>query len=162
VADVIDPLGGSHVVEAMTDEIEGRAEQYIRKIDEMGGMVEAISKGYVQREIQDAAYAWQKRVETKEQVVVGVNAFKADDPPVTVMKVDPALEEQQVKRLKEFRAARNATATKQALEAVRAAAKGKDNLMPPILAAVKAQATLGEVSDALRDVFGEYRETVVL
>ena len=162
VADVIDPLGGSHVIEAMTDEIEGRAEQYIRKIDEMGGMVEAISKGYVQREIQDSAYAWQKRVESKEQVVVGVNAFKAEDPPVPVLKIDPALEEQQVKRVKEFRAARNATATKQALEAVRAAAKGQDNLMPPILAAVKAQATLGEVSDALRDVFGEYRETVVL
>jgi methylmalonyl-CoA mutase N-terminal domain/subunit len=162
VADVIDPLGGSYVVEAMTDEIEGRAEQYLRKIDEMGGMVEAISKGYVQREIQDAAYAWQKRVESKEQVVVGVNAFKAEDPPVTVMKIDPALEEQQVKRLQAFRAARNGTATKQALEAVRAAAKGTENLMPPILAAVKAQATLGEVSDALRDVFGEYRETVVL
>jgi methylmalonyl-CoA mutase, N-terminal domain len=162
VADVIDPLGGSYVVESMTDEIETRAQEYIRKIDEMGGMVQAISKGYVQREIQDSAYAWQKKVETKEQVVVGVNAYKAEDPPVTVMKVDPALEAQQVARLKKFREARNATATKQALEAVRAAAKGKENLMLPILAAVKAQATLGEVSDALRDVFGEYRETVVL
>jgi methylmalonyl-CoA mutase N-terminal domain/subunit len=162
VADVIDPLGGSYAVESMTDEIEGRAQEYIRKIDEMGGMVQAISKGYVQREIQEAAYAWQKRVEAKEQVVVGVNAFRADDPPVTVMKVDPALEERQVARLREFRAARAEVATRQALDAVRAAAKGKENLMPPILAAVKAQATLGEVSDALRDVFGEYRETVVL
>src|SRR5512133_2825810 len=162
VADVIDPLGGSYVVEAMTDEIEGRAQEYIRKIDEMGGMVQAISKGYVQREIQEAAYAWQKRVESKEQVVVGVNAYKAEDPPVTVMKVDPALEAQQVARLKTFRAGRSATATKQSLEAVRAAAKGKEHLMPPILAAVKAQATLGEISDALREVFGEYRETVVL
>ncbi|HEX9241111.1 MAG TPA: methylmalonyl-CoA mutase family protein [Anaeromyxobacter sp.] len=161
-ADVIDPLGGSYFVEAATDEIEGRAEQYIRKIDEMGGMVQAISKGYVQREIQDAAYAWQKRVESKEQVVVGVNAFKADDPPVTVMKVDPALEEQQTKRLAAVRAARDQGATTRALEAVRAGAKGKENLMLPILAAVKAQATLGEISDALREVFGEYRETVVL
>jgi methylmalonyl-CoA mutase N-terminal domain/subunit len=162
VADVIDPLGGSWAVEAMTDEIEGRAQEYIRKIDEMGGMVQAISKGYVQREIQEAAYAWQKQVEAKEQVVVGVNAFKADDPPVTVMKVDPALEERQVASLKAFRAKRSAGAVKQALDAVRAAAKGKENLMLPILAAVKAEATLGEVSDALRDVFGEYRETVVL
>src|SRR5512146_2880735 len=114
VADVIDPLGGSYVVESMTDEIEARAEQYRRKIDEMGGMVQAISKGYVQREIQEAAYAWQKQVESKEQVVVGVNAFKAEDPPVTVMKVDPALEARQVARLRRFRDGRNATATKQA------------------------------------------------
>jgi methylmalonyl-CoA mutase N-terminal domain/subunit len=162
VADVIDPLGGSWAIEALTDEIEGRAREYLRKIDEMGGMVHAISKGYVQREIQDAAYAWQKQVEAKERVVVGVNAYKADDPPVTVMKVDPALEAQQAARVKKLRAARDATAAKQALEAVRAAARGKDNLMVPILAAVKAKATLGEISDALREVFGEYRETVVL
>jgi methylmalonyl-CoA mutase, N-terminal domain len=162
VADVIDPFGGSYVVESMTDEIEARAEEYIRKIDDMGGMVHAISKGYVQREIQEAAYAWQKRVEAKEQVVVGVNAFKADDPPVTVMKVDPEGEARQVAKLKAFRAGRNATATKQALDDVRAAAKGTENLMPKLLAAVKAEATLGEISDALREVFGEYRETVVL
>jgi methylmalonyl-CoA mutase N-terminal domain/subunit len=162
VADVIDPLGGSYVVESTTDEIEARAEVYIRKIDEMGGMVQAISKGYVQREIQEAAYAWQKRVEAKDRVVVGVNAFRSDDPPVTVMKVDPALEERQAARLKAFRAARSADAARQATEAVRAAAKGKENLMPAILAAVKAKATLGEISDALREVFGEYRETVVL
>ncbi len=125
-------------------------------------MVHAISKGYVQREIQDAAYAWQRQVEAKQQVVVGVNAFRSDDPPVTVMKVDPALEERQVARLQAFRRERNGTAAKQAVDAVRAAAKGTDNLMPLILAAVKAEATLGEISDALRDVFGEYRETVVL
>ena len=162
VADVIDPLGGSWAVEALTDEIDARASAYIEKIDGMGGMVQAISKGWVQREIQEAAYAWQKQVEAKEQVVVGVNAFQSDDPPVTVMKVDPALEEHQVSRLRRFRAARSGTAAKQALDGVRAAAKGKDNLMVAILAAVKAQATLGEISDALRDVFGEYRETVVL
>ena len=162
VADVIDPLAGSWAVEALTDEIEGRAEEYLRKIDEMGGMVQAISKGYVQREIQEAAYAWQRQVEAKEQVVVGVNAFKSDDPPVTVMKVDPAVEARQVERVQAFRAKRSGAAAKQAVDAVRAAARGKDNLMPPILAAVKAQATLGEISDALRDVFGEYRESVVL
>jgi methylmalonyl-CoA mutase, N-terminal domain len=161
-ADVIDPFGGSWAVEAMTDEIEGRALAYIQKIDELGGMVQAISKGYVQREIQDAAYAWQRQVEQKEQVVVGVNAYQAEDPPITVMKVDPAGEAQQVARVKALRARRNGTAAKQAVDAVRAGAKGTDNLMPLILAAVKAEATLGEISDALRDVFGEYRETVVL
>jgi methylmalonyl-CoA mutase N-terminal domain/subunit len=162
VADVIDPLGGSWAVEAMTDEIEGKAQVYLSKIDELGGMVQAISKGYVQREIQDAAYAWQRQVEAKEQVVVGVNAFKAEDPPVPVMKVDPALEASQVESLKRFRAERNNLAAKQAVDAVRSAARGKENLMPHIVAAVRAEATLGEISDALRDVFGEYRETVVL
>ncbi len=162
IADVIDPLGGSWAIEAMTDEIEGRAEQYIAKIDELGGMVQAISKGYVQREIQDAAYAWQRSVETKEQVVVGVNAYRAEDPKVTVMKVDPALETQQVARVKAFRARRHQAAARQAVDAVRAGAKGTENLMPLILAAVKAEATLGEICDAMRDVFGEYRETVVL
>jgi len=161
-ADIIDPLGGSWAIEAMTDEIEGRALVYIQKIDEMGGMVHAISKGYVQREIQEAAYAWQRQVEAKEQVVVGVNAFKSDDPPVPVMKVDPALETRQVERLQAFRAKRGQAGVSAALEAVRAGAKGKDNLMPLFLAAVKAEATLGEISDALRDVYGEYRETVVL
>ena len=139
VADVIDPLGGSWAIEAMTDELEGRAEQYIKKIDELGGMVQAISKGYVQREIQDAAYAWQRSVEQKAEIVVGVNAYKAEDPPVTIMKIDPALEAQQVARLKAFRARRDNVAAKQAVDAVRAGAKGTDNLMPLILAAVKAQ-----------------------
>jgi len=162
VADIIDPLGGSYAIEAMTDEIEGRAEAYIAKIDELGGMVHAISKGYVQREIQEAAYAWQRQVEAKEQVVVGVNAFRSDDPPVPVMKVDPALETAQVERLKAFRARRSAAGAKAALEAVRAAAKGTENLVPFLVAAVKAEATLGEISDVLREVFGEYRETVVL
>jgi methylmalonyl-CoA mutase, N-terminal domain len=162
VADVIDPLGGSYAIEAMTDEIEGRAEAYIRKIDEMGGMVHAISKGYVQREIQEAAYAWQRQVEAKEHVVVGVNAYRSDDPPVPAMKVDPALETRQVERLQAFKAARSQGAVKAALDAVRAGAKGKENLVPLFLTAVKAEATLGEISDALRDVYGEYRETVVL
>jgi methylmalonyl-CoA mutase, N-terminal domain len=162
VADVIDPLGGSWAIEAMTDEIEGKAVEYIAKIDGMGGMVEAISQGFVQREIQDAAYAWQRQVEDKEQVVVGVNAYKTVEPPVTVMRVDPALEAAQVARVKALRSRRDNTAAKQAVDAVRAGAKGTDNLMPLILAAVKASATLGEISDAMRDVFGEYRETVVV
>jgi methylmalonyl-CoA mutase N-terminal domain/subunit len=162
VADVIDPLGGAWAVESMTDEIEARAERYLSKIDGMGGMVEAISRGYVQREIQESAYAWQKQVESKEQVVVGVNAYRSEEPPVPAMRVDPALEEEQAQRVRRLRAERDGTTARQAVEAVRRAARGRDNLMPHILAAVKAEATLGEVSDALRDVFGEYRETVVL
>jgi methylmalonyl-CoA mutase N-terminal domain/subunit len=160
--DVIDPLGGSWAIESLTDEIEARAEQYLKKVDEMGGMIEAISKGYVQREIQEAAYAWQRAVEAKQQVVVGVNAFRSEDPPVPVMKVDPALEARQVARVQALRKERSAAAATRALDAVRAAARGKDNLMPVVVDAVKAEATLGEISDALRDVFGEYRETVVL
>jgi methylmalonyl-CoA mutase N-terminal domain/subunit len=162
VADVIDPLGGAWAVEALTDEIEGAAEEYIRKIDAMGGMVEAISKGWVQREIQDSAYTWQRQVESKEQVVVGVNAYRQPEPPVTVMRVDPALEAAQVKRVQAVRARRSQGAATQAVDAVREAARGTENLMPRILDAVKAQATLGEISDAMRDVFGEYRETVVV
>jgi methylmalonyl-CoA mutase N-terminal domain/subunit len=162
VADIIDPLGGAWAIESMTDEIEARAEEYIRKIDGMGGMVEAISKGYVQREIQNAAYEWQRQVESKKQLVVGVNAFQSQEPAVPAMRMDPALEEQQVARVRAVRAGRDGTAARQAADALRRAAKGKENLMPLILAAVKAEATLGEASDALRDVFGEYRETVVL
>jgi len=162
VADVADPLGGSYLVEALTDEIEARAEEYLRRIDDMGGMVQAISTGYVQREIQDAAYAWQRRVEARDQVVVGVNAYRSDDPPVTVTRVDPALEARQVERLRALRRERSAGGVRSALDALRAAARGTENLMPPIVAAVKAEVTLGEISDALRDAFGEYRERVVL
>ncbi len=161
-ADVIDALGGSYHIEALTDEIEAKADEYLTKIDEMGGMVQAISRGYVQREIQEAAYTWQRRVESKDQVVVGVNAYKSEDPAVPVLRVDPALEQQQVARLQALRKERNNGAATAAVEAVRSGAKGKENLMPLIVAAVKASATLGEISDALRDVFGEYRENVVL
>jgi methylmalonyl-CoA mutase N-terminal domain/subunit len=161
-ADIIDPLGGSYAIESLTDEIEARAQDYLVKIDGMGGMVQAISKGYVQREIQEAAYAWQRRVEAKEQVVVGVNAYKSEDPRVPVMRVDPALEEQQISRLRALRRERDNSAASAAVDAIRKTARGTENLMPFILAAVKAEATLGEISDALRDVFGEYRETVVL
>ncbi len=161
VADVIDPLGGSYAVERLTDEIEERAEEYIHQIDDMGGMVQAISKGYVQRQIEEAAYAWQKKVESREQTVVGANAFNTDESTIPITKIDPAVEETQVARLRSFRARRDNAAARRALDALRAAASTRENLMPFILAAVKTRATLGEVSDALRDVFGEYRETVV-
>ncbi|HUL59975.1 MAG TPA: methylmalonyl-CoA mutase family protein, partial [Anaeromyxobacteraceae bacterium] len=117
---------------------------------------------FVQREIQEAAYAWQREVESGDRVVVGQNAFEAEDAPVPVLKVDPALEERQAARVKAFRAARDGAAARAAVDRVRKAARGTDNLVPPILAAVKARATLGEIADAMRDVFGEHRETVVL
>ncbi len=161
-ADVIDPLGGSYAVERLTDQIDEQAQVYLKKIDELGGMVQAISKGYVQREIQEAAYTWQRKVEEKEHVVVGVNAFKSEDPPVPVMRVDPALEAQQAERVRKLRKERDGSAATRAVDAVRVGARGTENLMPLILQAVKAEATLGEISDALRDVFGEYRENVVL
>jgi methylmalonyl-CoA mutase N-terminal domain/subunit len=164
VADVIDPMGGSYAVERLTDELEAKAEDYIRRIDEMGGMVAAIAKGYPQGEIQEAAYQAQRELEAKRTVVVGVNQFQAKEPrPKGLMRVDEAVEQMQVERLKKLKAERDGGATTRAVDALRRAAKQpEENLIPLILDAVKAYATLGEISDAMRDVFGEYRENVVL
>ena len=156
VCDFIDPLGGAWAIEAMTDDLEGRAETYLKKIDEMGGMVEAIQRGYPQREIEDAAYTAQKEIEEKKQVVIGVNEFTSPEPPFDTMRVDPALEGQQIARLKAFRAARDNAASTAAVSDLKRAAQGSENLMPRIVAAVKARATLGEIANALRDVFGEH------
>ena len=156
VCDFIDPLGGSWALEAMTDDLEGRAEAYLKKIDEMGGMVEAIQRGYPQREIEDAAYTAQKEIEAKKQVVIGVNEFTSAEPPFDTMRVDPALEGQQVARLKAFRAARDNAAAIGTVSDLKRAAQGTENLLPRIVAAVKARATLGEIANALRDVFGEH------
>ena len=157
VCDFIDPLGGSHSVEALTDELEAKAVAYLAKIDEMGGMVEAISRGYPQREIEDAAYVAQKEIEEKKQVVVGVNEFAVEgEPPFEMLRVDPALEEQQVARLKKFRADRAQAAAAGALSTLKKAAEGSENLVPHIVSAVKARATLGEIANAMREVFGEH------
>jgi methylmalonyl-CoA mutase N-terminal domain/subunit len=163
IADTIDPFAGSYVIEKLTDEIEQRAEDYIRKIDELGGAVKAIETGYQQREIQEAAFQYQKAVEEEKLVIVGVNKFKSKEKPVeNILKVDPALEKKQKERLKNLRQRRDNEAVKQAREAVRQAARGKDNLMPHIIRAVKCYTTLGEISDTLREVFGKYREKIVL
>ncbi|HEX8822087.1 MAG TPA: methylmalonyl-CoA mutase family protein [Archangium sp.] len=164
VADIIDPMGGSYAVERMTDELEAKAEDYIRRIDEMGGMVEAIAKGYPQGEIQDAAYEAQREVEQKRSVVVGVNQFQVKEPPPSgLLRVDEAVERTQVERMKRLRAERDNAAAQRTVDALRkAAATPDENLIPLILDAVKAYATLGEISDAMRDVFGEHREHVVL
>jgi len=144
-------------VESLTDELEAKAEDYLKKIDEMGGMVEAISRQFPQREIEDAAYAAQKAVEDKKQIVVGVNEFTiSGDPAFETLRIDPKLEEQQVARVKAFRRQRDGSAATKALSGLKAAAEGKENLVPRIVEAVKARATLGEIANALREVFGEH------
>ncbi len=162
VADVVDPLGGSYAIEQLTDEIEASAMDYIRQIDELGGSAEAIERGFQQGEIQEAAYQAQLAIERKSQIIVGVNEFQSQSaPPQGLLKIDEAIEQDQVSRLREFKASRAMDEVQSALAALETAAKGSDNLMPHILHAVKSKVTLGEVSDALRGVFGEYVENVV-
>ena len=163
VAAHVDPFGGSFVVEAITDRLEAEASSLIAEIDGFGGMVSAIERGFPQREIQNAAYVAQLAVDKKEAIVVGVNAFTQDEPPPTnLLRVDKSLEVAQVARLRAFKASRNGVAAADAVTRLTAAARGTDNLVPHILTAVEARATLGEVADALRAVFGEYRENVVI
>ncbi len=164
VADTVDPLGGAYAIEAMTDELEEEARKYIAKIDDLGGMVQAIERGYPQSEIQNAAYAAQSELEEKRSIVVGVNAFQQTEaPPRGLMRVDERVQQNQVDRLKLLRSRRNNEAVKRSLEALRVGAlRHGENLIPLILDAVKAPATLGEISDTMRGVFGEYKEHVVL
>ncbi len=159
VANTADPLAGSYVIEHLTNEIEARAAAYIAKLDELGGMLAAIEMGYVQREIERAAYDYQKAVEAQQEVVVGVNRFQIkEETSIPTMKIDPAYEAAQVGRLRKVRAERNAGAALAALGEVEAAARSGANLMPRIIAAVEAYATLGEIADRMRAVFGEYTE----
>ncbi|MBN2414823.1 methylmalonyl-CoA mutase family protein [bacterium] len=164
VANTIDPLAGSYFVESLTDRIEQQVNEYLAKIEEMGGMVQAIEKGYVQKEIQDSAYRYQREIESAEQVVVGVNKFQIqEEAPKDILKVDPALRELQSKKLAAVRAERDQSAVDAALAALRAAAKDTGiNLMPHILEAAKRYASLGEICNVLRDEFGEYRESIIL
>ena len=163
VADVIDPLAGSYAVEAMTDRIEASALAYIAKIDELGGMVDAIQAGYPQREIQNTAWRTQQEIDAATQVVVGVNRFQDEEaPPVDILKVSPALEAEQRARLAGLRSRRDATRANACLDRLGAAARSDENLLPPILAAVKALCTVGEVSGVLRGVFGRYVENVII
>jgi methylmalonyl-CoA mutase N-terminal domain/subunit len=154
-----DPFGGSETIERMTDEIEAGARKYIERIDAMGGTLAAIERGYVQTEIQNAAYAFQRAVEEGTEVVVGVNKFHSEEaePPQT-FRLDPELENQQVERLRSVRASRSSTQSSAALRCLEAAARWADNLMPRILDCCAALVTVGEISDTLRRVFGEYRE----
>ncbi len=155
-----DPLGGSECIEKLTDEIEAGAQAYIAKIDALGGTLAAIERGYVQNEIQNSAYEYQKQIEDGRQVVVGVNRYQSDelDPPKP-FRIDPELERQQVERVRAVRASRSTEAASAALSRLETAARGTENLMPRILECCGALSTVGEISDTLRKVFGEYRES---
>ncbi|HKK01693.1 MAG TPA: methylmalonyl-CoA mutase family protein [Desulfuromonadales bacterium] len=162
-ADSVDPLAGSYLVESLTDQIEEKAMEYIRKIDDLGGAPEAISRGYQQKEIQDSAYAYQKSIEREEQIIVGVNRFSVKEaPPKDLLKIKPEVEIAQTEALAAVRKRRDQAEVDRRLASLRQAAQGTDNLMPHIIEAVKAYATLGEISNVMRDVFGEHQETVVL
>ncbi|TYB32212.1 MAG: methylmalonyl-CoA mutase [Candidatus Mcinerneyibacterium aminivorans] len=163
VTKTIDPLAGSHYVEKLTDEIEEQVWEYIDKIEELGGMTKAIEKGYVQKEIQDSAYDYQKEIENKERIVVGVNKYQIDkEPESDILKVNPKLREVQIDRIEKVKKKRDSKKVEQKLAELKNAAEGSDNLMPYIIDAVKEYATLGEICNTLRDVFGEYEESIVL
>jgi methylmalonyl-CoA mutase N-terminal domain/subunit len=163
VANTVDPVAGSYAIEKLTDEIESGAQQYITTIDAMGGMLRAIEIGYVQQEIQKAAYEYQQAVERDEQIIVGVNRYKAqEERPISTLRIDPEIERTQVARLQALRARRHTADSNAALAEVERRASGSENLMPAILTAVEAYATVGEISDVLRRAFGEYRESVVI
>ena len=163
VTNTVDPLGGSYYIEKLTSEIEQGAQEYLRKIETLGGMLRAIESGYVQREIQESAYRYQQAVESGEKVVVGVNRYQDDRASARpILRIDPEIERSQVERLRRLRARRDQARVDAALRDVDGAARSNQNLLPPILDAVKAYATVGEISDAMRRVFGEYRESVVI
>jgi methylmalonyl-CoA mutase N-terminal domain/subunit len=158
VTDTADPLGGSYFVETLTDEVEAAAWRYIDKIDELGGSVPAIEAGFMQDEIERASYDWTKAVDDGRKVIVSVNRFTEEEAlPVEVLSIDPALERGQAQRLADLRARRDDAGVKAALEDVRSAARGTQNLLVPMREALKRLATLGEVSNVLREEFGEYR-----
>ena len=163
VGDTVDPLGGSYCVEAMTTRLEREAEEYIAKIDRMGGVVNAIDRGYVQKEIQDAAFRYQQEIERKDRIIVGMNEFAVREPkPENLLTVDPKIEKGQRRRLATLRRKRDDRAVRARLSGLEKACRGKDNIMPQVLAAVKAYATLGEISDVLREVFGTYRGKITI
>jgi methylmalonyl-CoA mutase N-terminal domain/subunit len=163
VADTVDPLGGSYYVESMTSEICNRAEEYIKKIDDIGGAVDAIEQGYVQREIQDSAYKYQREIEQEERVVIGLNKFQVEEEkPTNLLRVDPSVRVDQIERLKALKSSRDETGVQKSLANLKQRAEGNDNLLPHILEAVKTYATLGEICDVLREVFGEYQQVSTL
>jgi len=162
VADTIDPLAGSYYIEYLTDRIEEEAMKYIGKIDSMGGAVAAIEKGYIQREIVESAYRYQKDIESSKKVIVGVNAFTTEEKtPIPILRVDAAVEKRQIEKLNRMKRKRNRLKVDNVLDKLRRAAEGDQNLMPVILEAVKAYASLGEICGVLKEVFGEYRAPTI-
>jgi methylmalonyl-CoA mutase, N-terminal domain len=163
VTNTVDPLGGSYVIERLTDEIESGAREYLKKIEAMGGMLRAIETGYVQREIQQAAFDYQKQIESDDRIVVGVNRYATEEShKLPVLRIDPEIERVQVERVRRLREKRDAERVTAALDEIERVARSDANLMPAILSAVKAYATVGEISGVLRKVFGEYQESVVI
>ena len=163
VANTVDPVGGSYAIEHLTDEIEAGARECIERIDALGGMLRAIETGYVQREIQKAAYEYQQSVERNERIVVGVNRYRTGhQEPIPTLRIDPAIEQEQIERVRALRARRDAARASKAIAEVEVRARSGENLLPPILNAVEAYATVGEISDAMRRVFGEHQETLAL
>ena len=161
----IDPLAGSYYIESLTNDIEERTKLYLEKIEDLGGTLRAIEKGYIQQEIQNAAYDFQQAVDHLEKVVVGVNRFHTETSAaktIPIQRIDPELERKQIERVRALRTRRDKSAWEAAIRKVEEAARSTDNLMPHIIAAVETDATVGEISDALRGVFGEYQETVVI
>jgi len=161
VTNTVDPLGGSYFVETLTNEVERNAWDYIERIDAMGGMVAAIERGYPQREIAEASYRYQVAVDKKEKIIVGVNDFVSEEKPLEILQIDETVAYRQAERLRKLRAERSQTEVDRRLKALRNAAKGAENLMPFIFGAVKSYATLGEICDAMRDVFGTYEEVAI-
>jgi len=163
VADTVDPFAGSYAVEELTTQLEAKALDYIEKIDAMGGMLAAIESGYVQREIQEAAYQYQRAVETKDAIVVGVNQFQSDEPTaIPILKIDDRIEREQVERLRAVRDRRDAARCQAAVSALHSAAAADENLLPRILDCVESYVTVGEISSTLRSVWGEYQEAVTV
>jgi len=163
VANTVDPLGGSYFVEALTDEIERQAEDYFKRIEELGGVIPAIEAGFFQKEIADSAFRYQQELEQKRRLVVGVNEFKVDEEePIEILRIDPKLESEQVARVEEVRRKRDQARCSAALTQLRKAANGTDNLMPYILEAVRAYATEGEIMNTMVEVFGTYTERAVI
>lgn len=161
VTNTVDPLGGSYFVEALTNEMEEEVGEYFEKIDSLGGMIPAVERGFPQKEIQDASYEYQKAVETREKIVVGLNEFVVEEePPIEILQIGEEVREHQQKKLKALRNRRDSRAVKEALSALQAAARNDRNTMPCILEAVRAYATLGEMCEALQEVFGTYQEPV--
>jgi methylmalonyl-CoA mutase N-terminal domain/subunit len=163
VTDTVDPLGGSYYIESLTDEIEKRADEYLAKIAQIGGAVAAIEKGYIQREVQESSYRYQKEIESAKRIMVGVNKFQIQEPPVKgLLRVDPRVREHQIKRLAELKSSRDAKRVQTALQSLKNVAQGDGSLMVPILEGVRAYCTLGEICDVLRGVFGEYEPIVTV
>ena len=163
VADTIDPMAGSYYIESLTDKLEKEAKGYIEKIDDLGGMIPAIENGYVQRQIQDSAYDYQKDIEAKNRVIVGVNEFTGEKTlPVDLLKLDPKVQQQQIENVTELKRTRDNDAVSESLSKLKMTAESGGNIVNPIIEAVGCYATVGEISDVLRDVFGEYKEHVIL